>query len=435
MTFNNLTLGSMVWRRNRVVAVSARWIVLIAALGVLRADTAFAQRSLTSVLLPTDTTGTRKASRPKVSVPKVTKAKRPEPVLLGTPMPSPADPATAQTQASEPQATASESQAEVKDGWWTPRGPDGRPTETKASEPQPTETKRAEPDVAGPRLLGTPTNVSEFKPGEPKLLGTATAEAAATTDAMNAFAHQQLANDRVLAARVEKRFELKQLFREKGIAYPAAEIFMRVFKREHVLEMWARPDGQDQFVLLKTYDICALSDKPGPKRLRGDLQTPEGFYYIDNFNPQSGYHLSLRVNYPNESDRILGSDRGTLGGDIFIHGGCKTAGCMAVTNENIKEIYWLAVEARDHGQLRIPVHIFPARLTDEGLTNLARFFGKQPDLVRFWSNIKPGFDYFEQNHKLPEYSVNVRGRYMFGHDADKSGLLGKAVATEAAGQN
>ena len=324
MTFDNLRSGSRVWRRVGVAKFSARWIVLIVAFGVLRADAAFAQRSLTSVLLPTDTTGNRKVSAPKVTTPK-------------------------------------------------------------------------------------------------------------SSPSSNAFAYNQLANDRVLAARVEKRFELKQMFRDKGLVYPAAEIFMRVFKREHTLEMWVRPNNQDTFVLLKSYDICALSDKPGPKRSRGDLQTPEGFYYIDNFNPQSGYHLSLRVNYPNESDRILGADN-TLGGDIFVHGGCKTAGCIAVTNENIKEIYWLAVEARDHGQLQIPVHIFPARLTNEAVQNLARFFNTKPDLVRFWSNIKPGFDYFEQNHKLPEYSINARGRYQYGHDGDNTGLLGKAVPVQGGAQ-
>lgn len=313
---------------------AARWVVLIGALMVLRADASFAQRSLTSVLLPTDTTGNRKPGGAKPS---------------------------GLTALAIPAAAAAASAKEVK---------------------------------------------------------------------LNAFERAQLANPRVLAARTDKRLELKRLFRERGIAYPAAEIFMRVIKREHVLEMWVRPVGQDSFMLLKTYDICALSDKPGPKRVKGDLQTPEGLYYINDFNPQSDYHLSLRVNYPNESDRILGADR-SLGGDIFIHGGCKTAGCMAVTNDNIKEIYWLAVEARDHGQLRIPVHIFPARLTNEAVQQLSRVFNSQPDLVRFWSNIKPGFDYFEQHHKLLVFSVNSRGRYQYG-EANNAKLLGEPLTASTA---
>ena len=237
------------------------------------------------------------------------------------------------------------------------------------------------------------------------------------------FSKRQLQNDRVLAARYEKRFEIKKLFRDRGVQYPAAEIFVRIFKRERQLELWARSEGQDTFSLLKSYEICALADKPGPKRKQGDMQTPEGFYYIDNFNPRSGYHLSLHIDYPNQSDRMLGATP-NLGGDIFIHGGCKTEGCMAVTDESIKEIYWIAVEARDNGQQRIPVHIFPTRLTDNNLAQLVNVFAKESELIRFWSNLKPGYDYFAQHKKLPELTVNPRGRYQM---VKKSLLLGEPM--------
>ena len=234
------------------------------------------------------------------------------------------------------------------------------------------------------------------------------------------FVKSQVQNQRVAAAKYEKRFAIKQLFRDRGIAYPAEQVFVRIFKRERLLELWAQSAGQDTFALLKSYEICALSDKLGPKRAQGDLQTPEGFYYIDDFNPRSGFHLSLHIDYPNRSDRVLGRDN--LGGDIFIHGGCKTEGCMAVTDENIKEIYWIAVEARDNGQTRIPVHIFPTRLNDNNMAQLMNVFAKERDLLRFWSNLKPGYDYFAQNKKLPDVTVNARGRYQY----DKSeGLLGQ----------
>lgn len=320
MTLVSLKTGSTCGRFVRVVGAYSRWSVMLAVVGMLSAHSAFAQRSLASVLLPSDTSGPKKLIAPKT------------------------------------------------------------PPATKAN--------------------------------------------------ASAFAHEQLQNERVADALVAKRMELKQLFRARGLKYPSAEIFMRVFKRERQLEMWVRPEGADTFVMLKSYDICALSEKPGPKRNRGDLQTPEGFYFIDNFNPVSGYHLSLRVNYPNEADRAMGAGK-DLGGDIFIHGGCKTAGCMAVTNENIKEIYWLAVEARDHGQSRIPVHIFPARLSDNNLKQYENVFGANNDLIRFWSNIKRGYDLFEQTHKLAPVSVNRNGRYVFGPDSDP--LLGKpAVAAKPA---
>lgn len=249
------------------------------------------------------------------------------------------------------------------------------------------------------------------------------------------FARSQLQNARVLAARTAKKMELKQLFRSRGLDYPAAEIYLRAFKRESELELWVRPQGTDAFVLLKSYEVCALSEKPGPKRNKGDYQTPEGFYFIDDFNPQSSYHLSLRVNYPNESDRILGSTKTkALGGDIFIHGNCKTAGCLAVTDENIKEIYWLAVEARDHGQSRIPVHIFPARLSNNNLAQFENVFGKtNPELIGFWTNLKRGYDLFEQTHKLMPITVNKLGLYVFGSPEEQ--LLGKPATAEVVAQH
>jgi murein L,D-transpeptidase YafK len=245
-----------------------------------------------------------------------------------------------------------------------------------------------------------------------------------------AFVKSQMQNERVAAARYEKRFEIKQLFRERNIAYPAEQVFVRIFKRERVLEMWVRPAGQDTFALLKSYEICALSDKLGPKRVQGDMQTPEGFYSIDDFNPRSGFHLSLHIDYPNRSDAVLGADN--LGGNIFIHGGCKTAGCMAVTDENIKEIYWIAVEARDNGQKRIPVHIFPTRLNDNNMAQLANVFKKEPDLVRFWNNLKPGYDFFAENKKLPDVTVNARGRYQYLKGVPLLGtqMLGQPVAAK-----
>jgi murein L,D-transpeptidase YafK len=230
------------------------------------------------------------------------------------------------------------------------------------------------------------------------------------------FAREQLRFPRVEAARLRTRFGIKQLYRERGIAYPAAEIFMRVFKRERVLEVWARPAGSEKFALLTQYRVCALAGEVGPKRRQGDLMTPEGFYEIDSFNPYSQYRLSLHVNYPNPSDRTLGYQE-ALGGQIFIHGGCKTAGCIAVTDESIEELYWIAVEARAMGQKRIPVHIFPARLDDEEIARLGRTFGKQSEMLTFWKNLRPGYEFFERNGRLPVITVDAGGRYRFSDPA------------------
>jgi murein L,D-transpeptidase YafK len=224
------------------------------------------------------------------------------------------------------------------------------------------------------------------------------------------FTRLQLEHPRVLRARADARFNVKQLYRARGIDYPAAEIFMRVFKRERVLELWVRTPDHPQFRLLKEYRICALTGDAGPKRRQGDEQTPEGFYEIDLFNPNSQYLLSLHVSYPNASDRILGAG-GPLGGDIYLHGGCKTLGCIAVEDDQIKEIYWIAVEARAVGQRRIPIHIFPARLDHEELTRLTATFSSNRRLLQFWENLRPGYEFFERTRVPPTMQVDGTGRY------------------------
>lgn len=243
------------------------------------------------------------------------------------------------------------------------------------------------------------------------------------------FLTSQLRSDRVLAARVETRFATKQLFEERGLSFPTAEVFLRVFKRERVMELWARDHESDVFALVKTYEICALAGEPGPKRRQGDNQTPEGFYRIDRWNPYSSYFLSLHIDYPNRSDRILGSG-GRLGGDIFIHGGCRTEGCIAITDEGIKELYWLAVESRAAGQRTIPIHIFPFRMTERDMVIARDHFPDRPELLRFWESLEPGYRYFEENRRLPGITVATSGYYALAGEAPQEGtsrLLGRPV--------
>jgi murein L,D-transpeptidase YafK len=228
------------------------------------------------------------------------------------------------------------------------------------------------------------------------------------------FSLAQLQYDRVRDARAEVRYGIKKLFRDRGLRYPAADIYMRVFKREHALELWVRPEGDTIFSLLRTYEICAQSGELGPKRGKGDNQVPEGFYTIDRFNPYSDYHLSLHVDYPNRSDQLI-STQPDLGGDIMIHGGCNSIGCLALTDEGIKQLYWVAVEARTAGQQRIPIDIYPSRLDDENFAQLSRVFAKSPALVNFWRTLKPGFDFFEKKHILPTVRVDAIGHYIINN--------------------
>lgn len=199
--------------------------------------------------------------------------------------------------------------------------------------------------------------------------------------------------------------EISDLF---SVDWPPKKMYIRVFKYEKELEVWVS-DSTDFFYLYKKYNICKLSGDFGPKRKQNDLQVPEGFYYIDQFNPYSNYHLSLGINYPNESDKILGK-QGDLGGLIYIHGSCVSVGCIAVGNENIDEIYDLARRIKG----KIEVDIFP--INYNRLSSLLYFderIKKRPDLVEFEQNIYQGFNYFEESNTLPKISVKENGFYSF----------------------
>jgi murein L,D-transpeptidase YafK len=226
------------------------------------------------------------------------------------------------------------------------------------------------------------------------------------------FLQDQLSYPRVKAAKTEKGERIRDLFKRKGVDYPPAEIFIRIFKLDRTVELWARSAKMDAFRLITTYEICSLSGNAGPKRRIGDKQVPEGFYHIANFNPVSNFHLSLGINYPNQSDSVLGVS-GHLGKDIFIHGSCVTIGCIPITDDCIKELYVIAVETKAHGQNQIPVHIFPTRMDDKKYQSLTGGV-KDSKVLAFWENVRQGYAFFENGNKLPIVSVETKtGKYIF----------------------
>jgi murein L,D-transpeptidase YafK len=228
---------------------------------------------------------------------------------------------------------------------------------------------------------------------------------------ISTFKEEQLKFSRVYKAFERKENFLKELLKGKKISKDY-DLFLRGFKQEAVLEVWIKNRTDKKFILLTKYPICSSSGQIGPKSKFGDLQVPEGFYQIDRFNPTSNFHLSLGINYPNSADKALSLAK-NLGGDIFIHGSCVTVGCIPLTDDLIEELYLLCVEAKSNGQKTIPVHIFPSKLSSENMNKLKRDYASRPDLVRFWSNLKEGYDFFNQNEKLPKIRVDKNGRYIF----------------------
>jgi murein L,D-transpeptidase YafK len=213
-----------------------------------------------------------------------------------------------------------------------------------------------------------------------------------------------------------KEDTLQKQFSDKGLKWPAKYMYIRSFKYDSQLEVWVKNDIKEKFQLFKTYRVCALAGTLGPKRMEGDYQVPEGFYFINEFNPKSTYYLSLGINYPNASDRIL-SDSLRPGSAIYIHGSCVTVGCIPITDQQIDELYILSAHAKDQGQDFIPVHIFPIRYNvRKSETYLATLTKDDPSLKGFSEKLEDAFEYFERYKQLPVILIGEKGEY-FVNDA------------------
>jgi murein L,D-transpeptidase YafK len=217
---------------------------------------------------------------------------------------------------------------------------------------------------------------------------------------------------RVRGAYQEKESLLTDRLKKLNLSLDNLNLLIVAYKSEKKMELYAKSRTASSYSLLGTYDICARSGDLGPKRMAGDGQVPEGFYYIDRFNPTSSYYLSLGLNYPNSSDKKR-STASNLGGDIFIHGECVTIGCMPMTNDKIKEIYILAIQAYHSGQQQIPVYVFPFKMTDENFNTYKSSYASNPALIDFWENLKKGSDKFYSQLKQLTVTVDKNGNYLF----------------------
>ena len=209
---------------------------------------------------------------------------------------------------------------------------------------------------------------------------------------------------------IQNKFITRTL--EVGLAELGATIgdpvFIRIFKKEALLEVWIRTETTYEH--LKDYAICAYSGYLGPKLREGDRQAPEGFYKVKNhqLNPNSKFHLSFNLGYPNKYDR----EHNRTGSFLMVHGNCVSDGCYAMTNIKIEEIYTLVESALQKGQKYVQVHAYPFYMTDE---NLALYEGNEWD--DFWMNLKEGYDYFEAE-KLPPL-IKVKNKQYTIHESDE----------------
>jgi len=197
--------------------------------------------------------------------------------------------------------------------------------------------------------------------------------------------HMQPLSDRLLAD-IETRNMAKE-----------SPILVRIFKEESELEVW-KEDKTGRFALLRTYPICRWSGELGPKIKQGDRQAPEGFYTITPglMNPNSNYYLAINTGFPNAYDRA--NDR--TGQFLMIHGDCSSAGCYAMTDEQIAEIYALARESFFGGQKSFQIQAYPFRMTP---LNMAKH--RNSPHVAFWKMLKQGYDHFEVTRAEPKVDV------------------------------
>lgn len=200
----------------------------------------------------------------------------------------------------------------------------------------------------------------------------------------------------------------RELMAEKGFK-PGDPVFIRIFKESDELEVWMRGAGKYRFELLKTYSICRWSGTLGPKLKEGDRQAPEGFYFtnLSRLNPNSSYHLSFDIGFPNAYDRA----HKRTGSLIMVHGNCVSIGCFAMGDAAIEEIYGLVEAALKHGQAVVRVQSFPFRMTEERMNRARR-----NQWIPFWRNLKEGYDWFEREHIPPNVEVKQK-RYVFGPSA------------------
>ena len=181
-------------------------------------------------------------------------------------------------------------------------------------------------------------------------------------------------------------------------------VLLRSYKKESELEVWKKT-STGEYALLKTFPMCRWSGQLGPKTKEGDRQAPEGFYQISpaQMNPNSSFHLSFNIGYPNAFDRAYGRS----GSHLMVHGACSSRGCYSMTDEQIEEIYALVRDAHSGGQSSVQMQALPFRMNAE---NFAKH--RANSHIGFWTNLKEGADHFEVTKKEPKVSLCGR-QYVF----------------------
>ncbi len=188
----------------------------------------------------------------------------------------------------------------------------------------------------------------------------------------------------------EARSRLYPYFDEAGVTYPPEQITLLATKNDRQLELWALHNSNPVFI--RKFQVHAQSGVPGPKLREGDKQVPEGIYQIEGLNPNSSYHLSMKLNYPNEFDlkHAKAEGRENPGSNIFIHGKAVSIGCLAMGDEAIEDLFVLV---HDVGRTKVNVVIAPSDPRESPLDARA----KPAWVTELYETIEKEFQYYAQN--------------------------------------
>ena len=180
-------------------------------------------------------------------------------------------------------------------------------------------------------------------------------------------------------------------------------LYLRVFKTESLIEVWANGSPGVEMVLVETISILGWSGALGPKLAEGDMQAPEGFYAVTaaSMNPRSRFHRAFDLGFPNAYD--LAHHRS--GSHLMIHGGSESVGCFAIGDDSIDRLYASVKEATNNGGV-VSVHCFPFRMTSENLADHAA-----SEWIEFWRwTLAPAYLWFEETHRVPDVDAEYRLR-------------------------
>jgi len=248
-------------------------------------------------------------------------------------------------------------------------------------------------------VAGLGASLAGMLGGAPALGQSSAAAAAAAADATAAA-------DADVRQRFTRTFKTAQLPGDLAAigARLGAPMLFRVFKQEREVEVWVQPEDQQTFVLFRIFPICFYSGKLGPKVKEGDMQSPEGFYFVGpaQMRAKSQYHRAIDFAFPNDYDAA----QGYTGTELLIHGNCVSSGCYAMTDPFVEQLYELGSATAATAAQGFWIHAFPFQMTAEALA------GQQDSpWLGFWQQLKAGYDAFETSRIPPHIRVEG-GRYV-----------------------